>query len=116
MVVRGKISESLKVFASEVYQDPNIENSSWIIDQPRIVHFHHKDTKTAIAQANSKSKNNHDLKQVQFTQIYMRFESMTDCAFSIEITFPEEEDFQRRKKVAEKNNESLLQRSQREEE
>ena len=93
MVVRGKISESLKVFASEVYQDPNTDNSSWIVNQPRIVHFHHKDTKTAIAQANSKSKHNHEIKLIQFTQIYMRFESMTDCAFSIEVTFPEEEDF-----------------------
>jgi len=38
----------------------------------------------------------------------LKFTSLEDCAFSVEVTFPEEEDFHRRRKTVENNNVSLL--------
>lgn len=46
-------------------------------------------------------KNSNDLPNKPFGTIYIKFTSETDCTFSIEITFPEEEDHVRRRKNAE---------------
>lgn len=37
----------------------------------------------------------------RFNFIYIKFESSKDCTFSIEVTFPKEEEFVKRKKVFE---------------
>ena len=33
----------------------------------------------------------------RFSAIYIKFESIKDCAFNIEVTFPKEEDFIKRR-------------------
>ena len=38
----------------------------------------------------------------------MKFESVTDCVFGTEVTFPEEEDFHRRRRAAEQANVASL--------
>ena len=83
------------MYASEIYQDPNEENHTWVIDRPRIIIFNLKDTK---AQTQSKTRNNNDLANRTFGSLYLKFISITDCAFSTEVTFPEEEDYIRRRK------------------
>ena len=91
MIIRGKIPEDLKLYASEVYQDPSEENNTWMVNRPRTVLFNMKDTKTA--QGQSKLKNNNDMTNRAFGSIYLKFTSISDCVFSIEVTFPEEEDY-----------------------
>lgn len=45
LVIRGKIPDDLRMFASEIYQDPNYENQTWIADRPRTFTFNKKDIK-----------------------------------------------------------------------
>lgn len=114
--IRGKISDALVLYASEIYQDPTAENCTWTVHKPRTFSFNLKDTKSS--QINSiKAKNNTIVggetssKDKTFGSIYIKFESILDCAFSTEVTFPEEDDWLRRKANAEKANESVLDRN-----
>ena len=47
LVIRGKIPDELRMYASEVYQDPDEENNTWVANRPRTILFHMKDTKAA---------------------------------------------------------------------
>ena len=62
-----------------------------------------KDTKAAQARAKMKSTAN-DGKEKTFGSLYLKFESSVDCAFAAIVTFPEEEDFHRRRKLVEQAN------------
>ena len=114
--IRGKISDELVMYASEIYQDPTAENCTWTFQQPRTFIFNLKDTKSAQMQA-SKVKNNTTVggeassKDKTFGSIYIKFESILNCGFSTEVSFPEEDDWQRRKANAERANESVLGRN-----
>ena len=46
-MIRGKIPDELRMFASEIYQDPDEENNTWVVSRPRTILFHMKDTKAA---------------------------------------------------------------------
>ena len=75
--------------------------------------FNIADTK-AVQAANKKTggkNNNENTGSKTFSNIYMRFESIQDCAFSAEVTFPEEEKYQMRKRQAEQQSENLFQRN-----
>ena len=60
MIIRGKIPDELRLFASEIYQNPDEDNSTWVIDRPRVVYLHPKDTKAAILQSKIKGSKNDD--------------------------------------------------------
>ena len=47
---------------------------------------------------------------LSFHNLFIKFESATDCKFSTIITFPEEEDLLRRKRLAERADQSMLNR------
>ena len=78
-----------------------------MIVKPRTVLFNIGDTKAAqLANKNKSAKNNTgevgvNNSKLSFSNIFMRFESAVDCTFSAEVTFPEEEKYQARKRQAE---------------
>ena len=53
-------------------------------------------------------KNTDGGKERGFSSIYLKFESLSDCAFSTEVTFPEEDEKVRRRKQVEAANVSIL--------
>ena len=71
-----------------------------MVDRPRTFCFNLKDTKAAQSSL-SKTRNNNDLTHRTFGSLYLKFMSISDCTFSTEVTFPEEEDYIRRRKNAE---------------
>ena len=48
LVVRGKIPEELTMYASEVYQDPNLTNYTWMVNRPRTVMFNLAETRAMM--------------------------------------------------------------------
>ena len=122
LVLRGKLPKEMKLFASEIHPDPNEHNASWIFEQapqsnqglPRAINFKMSERKSALQQAAQNKKNlNSDLHKQPFIHLYIKFESPQDCQFSTIVTFPEEEDHQRRRRMAEQSKESLLARDMR---
>ena len=102
MVMRGKLPDDFKIYASEIYQDPTELNSSWIIERPgRVVSFNMSQAKSMQMNSRQKKSNNGDGKQFIFSNLFLKFESMEDCQFIAIITFPDEEELVRRKKLAE---------------
>ena len=55
-----------------------------------------------------KKQVNSDNNILSFSNLYIKFESLSNCQFSTIVTFPEEEDLQRRKRNAEMADLSLL--------
>jgi len=58
IVIKGKIPNELKLFVSEIIQDPSEENCTWNFTRPRNVQFHLKDTRSAQANYKGKFSNN----------------------------------------------------------
>ena len=107
LVIRGKIPSELRLYASEIYTDPTEDNCTWVFNRPRVVTFDLKDTKSATTQTIDKG-NNGEERTKTFNQIYLKFETITDCCFNTEVTFPEQDDLIRRKRKAEQANVNFL--------
>ena len=61
LIIRGKVPDDLTLYASEVYQDPNETNYTWMLTKPRTVLFNLADTKAAQnAKMNKTGKNNNE--------------------------------------------------------
>ena len=79
MVMRGKLPDDLKLYASEIYQDPNELNSSWTIEKPRrVVTFNLSEARSLQMNNRSRKTNNGDNKQQIFSNLFLKFESMED--------------------------------------
>lgn len=105
MVVRGKIPGDFNILISETFPDPNPENATWNLTRPRVVNILPSDSKKNDNKKIKGPKVNAQTlnKTFCFTNLYFKILSREDCKFMIEITFPEEEDFQRRRKILEKH-------------
>ena len=66
------------------------------------------DAKSMQVNKQQKKANNIENRLPPFTNLFIKFESIKDCQFSVIVTFPEEEDLLRRKKLADQANQSLL--------
>ena len=101
IVLRGKLPNDFKIFASDIYQDPTELNSSWIIDKPtKIVTFNPALSKAFQQNSRQRKVHNGDTKQLMFQNLFIKFESAEDFQFSVIVTFPDEEELIRRKKLA----------------
>ena len=72
-------------------QDPTEDTATWSFKRPRIMRFNLKDTRSAQGALGKKLINN-DGRDKTLNQLFLKFESLEDCAFAAEVTFPEEED------------------------
>ena len=97
-ILRGKIPDDLQLLVSETHQEPTQENATWTFNRPRVALFRPREQKSAPA---AKVTASSGAKQQVLTQLFFKFVSAEDAKFSCEVTFPEEEENQRRKKHAE---------------
>ena len=61
LVMRGKLPDDLKLCASEIYQDPNEMNSSWLFERPsRVINFKLSEAKSMQLNNRSRKPSNGD--------------------------------------------------------
>ena len=97
-VFRGKIPDDLLLLVSETHQDPSPENATWTFTRPRAALFRPREQKSApVAKASASS----GPKQQALAHLFFKFTSAEDAKFSCEVTFPEEEEHQRRRRAQE---------------
>lgn len=80
IIIKGKVPDDLTCRVSEILQDPTEETATWSFSRPRAFTCNVKDSKASMAGA--KKNANTEGKDKKFSQLYLKFESVTDCVIA----------------------------------
>lgn len=83
------------MYISENFNVVNAKNATWTFHNPTVFNIHPRDQKIR----NPKKATLQDSKK--FQRIFLTFETKLDeCYFQIQVTFPDDEELERRRKVS----------------
>ena len=91
----GEVPSDLVLYISENYQDVKESNATWTFEKPTTCTILPKDQRIS----NPKKQTDKDTRK--FQQLYLLFDTNSDDAqLQVQVTFPDEEQLERRRRVA----------------